>query len=150
MNFVFLSLEIKGCQGRCQNGATCKVWTYRVHLIYHRRCPRTVHFICSIFCRTARGVTTASVLRVLWALTVKSRGISVPANPARTAASVTQCWVASCVSAHQSLLDSCVRWGSCCTGHTVLDYCGGSDSFSKILLAFGLVICLSIQTLKLG
>lgn len=71
-----------------------------------------------VFFRRVRGVTTASVVQVSWALTVKSRGISVTADHARTAASVTQCWTALCVSARQSLLDSCVRWVSCSTGHS--------------------------------
>lgn len=52
-----------------------------------------------IFHRRARGATTA-----------KSR-TSVPADLARTVASVTQCWTGSCVSAHRSSLDSYVRWG---------------------------------------
>lgn len=64
-----------------------------------------------IFYRRARGATTACVLQVLLAPTAKSRGTSVPADLARTVASATQCWTASCVSAHRSLLDSYVRWG---------------------------------------
>lgn len=73
-----------------------------------------------LFFRRARGVTTASVLQVLWALTVKSRGTGVTADRARTAASATQCWTALCVNARRSLPDSCVRWVVFHKSHSIL------------------------------
>lgn len=73
----------------------------------HQRCLSLP--LVSSFRRT-RGVTTASVLQALWALTVKSVRTSVTAARARMPASATQCWMASCVNAHHSLPDSCVRW----------------------------------------
>ncbi len=119
------SSDISGCHGQCKNGATCKV---RICSFLHLQCctcmhqssscPSALHISWCFLCRRAWRATTASAPRVLWAHTVKSRGISVRADHARTAASATQCWTASCVSAHQSLLDSCVRWVSCSAGQS--------------------------------
>jgi len=97
-----------------------------------------------LFFRRARGVTTASVLQVLWALTVKSRGIGVTADRARTAASATQCWTALCVNARRSLPDSCVRWVSCSSSHTRFYYCGyGGGFISRWWLFIFIARCIS-------